>query len=91
LFNNNNNLLRAVNAIIDETGYSRLNIGPAITFRLKNGININLVGGMAIARRLEFIDIDGEIFDSTPETGSFFRIGFSFSLKNKNNEMSQEK
>jgi len=87
LFNNSNNLLTTVNSIIDETGYSRLNIGPAITMRLKNGINLNWVGGMAIARRLEFIDINEEIFDSTPETGSFVRIGLSFSPKKKNNEV----
>lgn len=90
LFNNSNNLLTSINSIIDETGYSRLNIGPAITMRLKNGIHINLDGGTAIARRLEFIDINEATFDSTPETGPFFRIGFSFVPKAKSDEVSKE-
>ena len=90
LYNNNNNLLTSVNSIIDETGYSRINIGPAIKVRLKNGININLDGGMAIARRLEFIDIDEEIFDSSPDTGPFFRVGLSFVPKTKNDEVPSE-
>ena len=86
LFNNSNNLLSSVNSIIDETGYSRINIGPAITLKLKKGIHLNLLGGVAIARRLEFIDINDEIFDSSPETGPFFRIGLSFVPKPKNKE-----
>jgi len=90
LFNNSNNLLSTVNSIIDETGYSRLNIGPAITLKLKKGININLDGGVVIARRLEFIDLIEETFDSSPKSGSFFRIGLSFIPKKKNNEGSSE-
>jgi hypothetical protein len=90
LFNNSNNLLTTVNSIIDETGYSRFNIGPAITLKLKNGININLDGGVTIARKLEFIDIIEETFDSTPETGSFIRLGLSFSPKIKKNEVQSE-
>ena len=90
LFNNSNNLLSSVNSIIDQTGYSRINIGPAIIMKLKSGININLLGGIAIARRLEFIDIDENIFDSTPETGPFFRFGLSYSPKIENEERPSE-
>jgi len=28
-----------------------------------------LIGGMAVGRRLEFIDVDEETFDRTPEVG----------------------
>ena len=90
LFNNSNNLLTSVNSIIDETGYSRINIGSAIILKMKNGININLDGGIAIARRLEFIDLDEETFDRTPEPGPFFRIGLSFTPKMEDNEEPSE-
>jgi len=90
LYNNSNNLLSTVNSIIDEAGYSRINIGPAITFKLQNGINLNLHGGIAIARRLEFVDINEEVFDSSPETGPFLRIGFALFPKMGNNETPTE-
>lgn len=90
LFNNSNQLLSTVNSIIDETGYSRVNIGPAITVKLKSGIHLKLDGGVVIARRLEFIDINEGLFDSTPETGSFFRMGLSFVPKNEKKETPSE-
>jgi len=82
LFNNTNDI-RTINAIIDEAGYSRLNIGPAVAVKLKNNIKIHLTGGVAVARKLEFIDIVEETIDRTPETGPFVRVGLSFSPKKK--------
>ncbi|MEM6318768.1 MAG: DUF6268 family outer membrane beta-barrel protein [Bacteroidota bacterium] len=82
LFNNNSDI-QNVNAIIDEAGYSRLNIGPAITIRLKDALKIHLTGGMAVGRRLDFIDTTEATLDRTPENGPFFRVGFSFSPKGK--------
>jgi len=80
LFNNTNDI-STVNAIIDEAGYSRLNIGPAIAVKLKNSIKVHLTG--AVGRRLEFIDINEETIDRTPESGPFFRAGLSFAPKKK--------
>jgi len=85
LFNNTSDI-RTVNAIIDEAGYSRLNIGPAIALKLKNNIKLHLSGGMAVGRKLEFIDINEETFDRTPESGPFFRAGLSFVPKKKEKE-----
>ena len=78
LFNNNSEI-QIVNTIIDEAGYSRLNIGPAIVFKLKDAIKIHLTGGMAVGRRLEFVDITEETLDRTPQNGPFFKMGLSFS------------
>lgn len=85
VFNNTTEVLTA-SSIIDEVGYSRLVIGPAISLRLKNAINIHLQGGMAAGRRLELIDINGEIFDRTPEAAPFFGVGLSLTPKNKHPE-----
>ena len=78
LFNNNSET-PVVNTTIDEAGYSRLNLGPAITLKLKDAIKIDLAGGIAVARRLEFINVEKETLDRTPENGLFFRVGLSFS------------
>ena len=85
LFNNTNDI-STVNAIIDEVGYSRLNIGPAIAVKLKKTMKLHLSGGMAVGRTLEFIDINEETFDRTPESGPFFRAGLSFVPKKKKKE-----
>lgn len=87
LFNNTSNV-ETINTLIDEAGYSRLNIGPAISIILKNSIKIHFTGGVTAGRRLEFIDFDKEIIDRTPEVGPFFRIGLSFSPKKKTQEES---
>jgi hypothetical protein len=83
LFNNTNGV-ETINTIIDETGYSRFLIGPALAFKLKSGIKIKLKGGVAAGRRLEFIDTNEEVFDRAPEVGPFFSLGFSFLPKKKN-------
>jgi hypothetical protein len=68
-------------------GYSRFVIGPAITLRLKNALNINLHGGMALRRRLELTDVNDEIIDRTPKSGPFFAVGLSLAPKIKNPEV----
>lgn len=83
-FFNNTSDIQIVNDEIDRVGYARLNIGPKIGFRFNETIKINLEGGMAIARRLDFVDPEGETFDRTPENGPFFKVGLSLSPKRKN-------
>lgn len=83
LFNNTSDV-QTINTLTDETGYSRLTAGPAISLKLKNGININFNGGVAVGRKLEFIDANEKTFDRTPEVGPFFSLGLSFSPKKKN-------
>jgi|GEM_PF-2518015 len=83
---NNTTEVPTVGSTIDEVGYSRLIIGPAISLRLKNAININLQGGIAVGRRLELVDVDEEIIDRTPKATPFLRLGLSFAPKNKNPE-----
>lgn len=85
VFNNTTEVL-SVSSIIDEVGYSRLIIGPAITWRLKDAINIHLQGGMAVGRRLELIDVNKEIIDRTPQAAPFLVVGLSFAPKIKNPE-----
>lgn len=87
LFNNTSEI-QTVNTLIDETGYSRFVIGPAIDVIIKNSFKIHLTGGVTAGRRLEFIDVEEETIDRTPEVGPFFRVGFSFSPKKKNDDKS---
>ena len=75
---NNSTEIQSISNVIDEVGYSRLIVGPAITLRLKNAFNLNLQGGLAVARRLEFIDVNNNIIDRTPQASPFFAIGISF-------------
>lgn len=83
---NNTTEVPTVGSTIDEVGYSRLIIGPAISLRLKNAININLQGGIAVGRRLELVDVDEEIIDRTPQATPFLRLELSFAPENKNPE-----
>lgn len=87
LFNHNSEN-QTITDIADEAGYSRLNIGPIIAFQLRDAITIHLAGGMAVARRLDFIDATEETFDRTPENGPLVRVGFSFSPTRKNSNTS---
>jgi hypothetical protein len=84
---NNTTEVQTVSSLIDKVGYSRFVIGPAITLRLKNALNINLHGGMALRRRLELTDINDEIIDRTPKAGPFFAVGLSLAPKIKNPEV----
>lgn len=86
LFNNTSEVQTA-SSVIDKVGYSRLVIGPAVTLRLKNALNINLQGGMAVRRRLELIDINDETIDRTPKAAPFFAVGLSLAPKIKNPEV----
>ena len=83
LFNNNSDV-QFLNTLIDEAGYSRLNLGPTLSFKVKSTINIFLTGGMVVGRKLEFIDITEDVLDSTPASGPFFRVGISFNPQRKN-------
>lgn len=78
---NNSSMFQTVSGTIDEVGYSRLTIGPAIRIRLKDAININLHGGFTVNRRLEFIDSNDEIIDRTPKATPFVGVGISFAPK----------
>lgn len=75
---NNTSEFQTVSTTVDVVGYSRVTIGPAITIRLKDAININLVGGMTVNRRLEFIDSNNERIDRTPKATPFLSFGVSF-------------
>ncbi|MEM6724756.1 MAG: DUF6268 family outer membrane beta-barrel protein [Bacteroidota bacterium] len=77
-FFNNTGENPVVNSLIDEAGYSRLNLGPQVSFQLKEAIKLNLSGGMAAGRRLEFTDEFGDTIDRTPESGPFINLGVSF-------------
>ncbi|MEM7509408.1 MAG: DUF6268 family outer membrane beta-barrel protein [Bacteroidota bacterium] len=80
LFNNTSES-QIVNDLIDKAGYSRVNVGPTVSVRLKETMRIYLVGGMAVGRRLEFVDTAGETLDRTPDNGPFIKVGFSISPK----------
>lgn len=67
-----------VNNIVDEAGYSRLNVGPAVEFRLKGELYLKASGGFSTARKLEFISENEDILDRTPDNGPFFNIGISY-------------
>lgn len=83
---NNTAEVQAASSTIDEVGYSRLIIGPAITWRLKDAININLQGGMSVGRRWEFIDVNDQVIDMAPQPSAFIGLGLSFAPKIKNPE-----
>ncbi|MEL6194593.1 MAG: DUF6268 family outer membrane beta-barrel protein [Bacteroidota bacterium] len=82
LFNNSSES-QIVNDLIDKAGYSRVNVGPTISLKVKDAMKIYLVGGMAVGRRLEFIDAAGETLDRTPENGPFVKVGVSINPKGK--------
>ncbi|MBK8490819.1 MAG: hypothetical protein IPL49_07970 [Saprospirales bacterium] len=74
----------SVSNTVDAVGYSRITLGPAIKIRLRDAININIEGGMTVNRRLEFIDINNEVIDRTPQASPFLGFGISFAPKMNN-------
>lgn len=83
---NNSSEFPTVSNTVDVVGYSRLTIGPAITIRLKDAININLQGGITVNRRLEFIDSNNDTIDRTPQATPFLGLGISFVTNIKNSD-----
>lgn len=75
----NSSEIAIVSEQINSTGYSRMNMGPMMTIKLKQAIKLNLEGGFAVGRRLDFIDVEEERMDRTPENGPYFKVGLSFS------------
>lgn len=76
LFNINNGN-EVVSDLIDQAGYSRLNIGPEIEVRLKGSLYLQASGGITVARKLEFIDSNDDKLDRTPDNGPFIQVGFA--------------
>ncbi len=81
---NNSSEFPSISNTVDAVGYSRITLGPAIKIRLRDAININIEGGMTVNRRLEFIDINNEVIDRTPQASPFFGFGISFAPKMNN-------
>jgi hypothetical protein len=75
---NNTSDIETVSNMVDVLGYSLITIGPSIIVRIKNVININLVGGMTLNRRVELIDTNNAIIDRTPKSSPFVGFGISF-------------
>lgn len=81
---NSSSEFQTVSNTVDEVGYSRVNLGPAIKILLRDAININIEGGMTVNRGLEFIDSSNEIIDRTPQASPFLSFGISFAPKINN-------
>lgn len=90
LFNNTSDL-NVINAIIDEAGYSRINVGPEVAVKVNSTFKINITGGFAVGRRMEFIDLNENTFDRTPESGPFFNIGVTFILSKETETKLEDK
>ena len=76
---NNSYAPQISDVVPDEIGYSRINIGPIINFRLKKLVNIYFAGGLSTARKLEFVNESEDTLDRTPDVGPYIRFGFSLS------------
>jgi len=77
LFNNSGDF-QPVNNFIDEAGYTRLAVGPVLAFATKDALRFYVSSGLAVGRRLDFIDTSEQIIDRTPENGLFFKMGLAF-------------
>lgn len=75
---NNTADIATLGTTIDKVGYSRVLLAPAITVRPIQMLKITLQGGVAVGRRLEFIDDQSEIIDKAPQNAPF--VGMSVSL-----------
>lgn len=78
LFNIHNTDKPEFNSVLDEAGYSRLNLGISAEVRLKGGFYLNAFTGYSVARRLEFVSATDEVVDRTPDNGTFVNLGISF-------------
>jgi hypothetical protein len=78
---NNTSGFQTVSNTVDVMGYTRINIGAAITVRLKDAININIEGGITAYRRLEVIDSNNDVINRTPQASPFVGFGVSYAPK----------
>ena len=66
-------------SMMDEAGYSRIKIGPALYYKLKGALFLKVLSGVTVGRKFEFIDTkDKLILDMKPDEGPFIQVGLSF-------------
>ncbi len=75
-----------VNDVVDEAGYSRLNIGLSLEVRLKGGLYLRSFNGIALARRLELINSSNDTVDRTPQNGPIFNLGIVYLPTRRKNQ-----
>jgi hypothetical protein len=70
---------------IGEIQYSRITMGPHVSYRLKQNVRIDLQGGMTFNRTLKFSGDEFDNEDYTMKKGAFFQLGISILPRIKNN------
>jgi hypothetical protein len=77
VFNTTNNIA-PLGVSIDKVGYSRLILAPTISAIFFTALRIQLLGGLAVGRRLELLDSQEEVIDWAPKNAPF--VGLNLSL-----------
>lgn len=68
---------------IDKLSYSRINIGPALEWKVVGPLVLELAAGITTRRRFDFINTDKTVLSADPQAGPFLNIGLSIAPRSK--------
>ncbi|HSZ32561.1 MAG TPA: DUF6268 family outer membrane beta-barrel protein [Puia sp.] len=71
-----NNIDNAID--VNKLGYSRLNLGPVVSYRISKIIKIEAMGGISVARKYQFLDVQGNKYTINSKNVGVFNIGIAF-------------
>ncbi|MBI1317005.1 hypothetical protein GC167_09135 [bacterium] len=87
---NNTSEIPTLNTAIDEVGYSRVLLGPAVVYKPTPSLRLTARLGAVVGRRLELIDTNDAIVDRTPMASAYIGLGLAYVLQRNRLETSLE-
>ena len=72
---NGNNIDSSIQ--VNKLSYSRINLGPVISYKISKMIMLEATGGISTARKYEFLDGKGNKYSFSPNNVGFFNIGLA--------------
>ena len=62
---------------VDKLNYVRINIGPEVTCRLTELLQLEFAGGLSTKRMYKYFDYQGDGYDYNSNSGVFFKLGLT--------------
>jgi hypothetical protein len=62
---------------VNKLRYSRINLGPLISYKISKMIMLEATGGISTARKYQFLDVKGNTYSFNSNNVGFFNIGLA--------------
>lgn len=65
------------NVDVDKLSYSRINIGPVVSYRICKVVKLEMTGGISVARKFEFLDGEAKQYTLDSNNTGYFNVGLA--------------